>query len=66
MSGHGTNPIFFDQKNKIRRQEHSLILHPSKFNNISFQRNYTMLISNMKLSDSLVPLVSLSVVYPYS
>ena len=36
MSGHGTNPIFFDQKIKIGRQEHSLILHPSTFNNISF------------------------------
>ena len=36
MPGHGTNPIFFDQKIKIGRQEHSLILHPSKFKNISF------------------------------
>ena len=39
MSGHGTNPIFFDQKIKIGRQEHSLILHPSKFKTIHFCLN---------------------------
>ena len=28
MSGHGGNPIFFNKKIKIGRQEHSLTPHP--------------------------------------
>ena len=36
MSGHGVNPIFFNEKIKIERPEHSLTPPPPTSDNIPF------------------------------